>query len=457
MNRLTIKNISLAAFGSTLLFIAAIASITASLNLKENTQFKAYVQSIKNVKQRLIYLSLLTESEIDTNEKYGKDFVLDNTKLNFQDMIISSSELDMELDLIEATARQVLHGTENYLYHAFENRDYFLYFRSYTKNKFILEGYVDGLDGENIGFDLDTCEKYHYCIKSAWDVELNDRLYLSKIFNSVITGPKTISIMVPVYYNNELVGEFGALMNSSILYEKGKAIKATLSDGNRNLKIYYPNYPFRSYSFDRSYVIDNTNVLVYEFPMTKILIDYSWTWFLLFTLLLTYYIKTDEVKSKSIQLSEALLDANQDELTGLYNRKLFKDDKFNTNINSACYSLIAIDGDRVKRVNDKYGHHVGDQVICTIAKSMQKVFRTSDYLVRTGGDEFIAILPNCGLEAASVVAEKLQKDVKQSRLGQFDIQMSVSVGVVEKLGSESLEEMIIKADDELYKNKQKRN
>ncbi|MCV5225476.1 GGDEF domain-containing protein, partial [Escherichia coli] len=76
--------------------------------------------------------------------------------------------------------------------------------------------------------------------------------------------------------------------------------------------------------------------------------------------------------------------------------------EFKRRLKTAPYSVIAIDGDRIKRINDRYGHHVGDEVIEIIADAMRKVFRTSDYLVRTGGDEFIAILPGCSISQSSM-------------------------------------------------------
>lgn len=100
---------------------------------------------------------------------------------------------------------------------------------------------------------------------------------------------------------------------------------------------------------------------------------------------------------------------------------------------------------------------MGDDAIVIIAESMQKVFRNSDYLVRTGGDEFLAILPSCSLSQASMLADKLQGVVKNNRLKTLDIEISVSTGLAANLEHESLEEVIIRADEELYEMKKKRN
>ncbi len=120
------------------------------------------------------------------------------------------------------------------------------------------------------------------------------------------------------------------------------------------------------------------------------------------------------------------------------------------------YSIIAIDGNRIKKINDRYGHHVGDEVIVIIVDSMRKVFRNSDYLVRTGGDEFIVILPGCSMSKASMLAKKLRGVVKHNRLNTLDIEISVSTGVAVREEDETLQEVIVRADEELYEMKKQR-
>lgn len=152
-------------------------------------------------------------------------------------------------------------------------------------------------------------------------------------------------------------------------------------------------------------------------------------------------------------LNNALLDATIDELTGLYNRKVFQNESVARVLKRGIYSVLVIDGNKIKRINDKYGHHVGDEVISIIADAMQKVFRASDYLVRTGGDEFIVILPGCELEKAYILGDKLKLALAEHRLKSFDIDISVAIGIAVRLEHESLQDVIIRADKVLYENK----
>ncbi len=121
------------------------------------------------------------------------------------------------------------------------------------------------------------------------------------------------------------------------------------------------------------------------------------------------------------------------------------------------FTVIAIDGDRVKRINDKFGHHVGDEVISIIADSMKKVFRSTDYLIRTGGDEFIAILPDCSESKSLILAKKLRAAVKENRLKSMDVEVSVSTGIAMSTEHETLNNVIMRADEDLYESKRHRS
>lgn len=129
---------------------------------------------------------------------------------------------------------------------------------------------------------------------------------------------------------------------------------------------------------------DNNNLIVYDYPLSKVVIDYSFLFLIYFTVAFAYFSKVQETREKRVELANAISNATKDELTGLFNRKVFREELFKRKLRTAPYSVIAIDGDRIKRINDKFGHHVGDEVIVIIAEAMRKVFRTTDYLVRTG-------------------------------------------------------------------------
>ena len=115
-------------------------------------------------------------------------------------------------------------------------------------------------------------------------------------------------------------------------------------------------------------------------------------------------------------------------------------------------SLLLMDLDHFKRVNDNYGHDAGDRLLCEFAETLRTQSRPTDLLARYGGEEFCALLPNANLQAAMAIAERIREHfsqatvaVKGERLG-----TTVSIGVVEILATETLEQALQRADKALY-------
>lgn len=161
------------------------------------------------------------------------------------------------------------------------------------------------------------------------------------------------------------------------------------------------------------------------------------------------------------QLEEARRESTTDALTGIGNRKLF-----DTMIARAVqmYSLarqpvvlLMIDMDKLKLVNDMYGHQAGDTAIATLGRALTKVFlRQSDVLCRYGGDEFAAILHNTDWKMAQTLARRLGDTLSQLPAPHPAMEFSIgaSVGVAQYEPTEDTEEWKARADKALYKAKQ---
>ena len=119
-------------------------------------------------------------------------------------------------------------------------------------------------------------------------------------------------------------------------------------------------------------------------------------------------------------------------------------------------SILIADIDRFKAVNDTYGHLVGDQVIKQVTQKMGSVLRPYDSVGRFGGEEFLVIVPNCGLNEAKAVAERVRASVAVNKfmVGTYAIPVSVSVGVstIAKAGHDT-NWALQAADCALYKAK----
>jgi diguanylate cyclase (GGDEF)-like protein len=153
--------------------------------------------------------------------------------------------------------------------------------------------------------------------------------------------------------------------------------------------------------------------------------------------------------------------ANRDGLTGLYNARFFQEalsrEMERTKRTGRPLSVILFDGDRFKRVNDKYGHPVGDQVLQHVSRIARSVLRGYDVLARYGGEEFIALLSETNQSQALLLAERLRKMVEQRPLVQEDgdpIKVSISVGVSQARAPYDKKELISQADQALYKAKE---
>ncbi len=222
---------------------------------------------------------------------------------------------------------------------------------------------------------------------------------------------------------------------------------------------YYTSIGF-SFVFFSLLVLTLNNIFVYP----KLVVDLSVkSLFLLgYSLLaigVTKWIHYNESKRKELSLQ-----ANTDELTGLLNRRSFtnyiKFEFFNSQRSATLFSLIIIDVDFFKRVNDEHGHLVGDEVLIKLAHILKTGFRRSDKVSRWGGEEFAILLPDTNLENAINVANKLRLKVAEQTfiLSTIEINLTISAGVSESLTTDTdVDDIIKRADEALYLAKKSRN
>lgn len=147
----------------------------------------------------------------------------------------------------------------------------------------------------------------------------------------------------------------------------------------------------------------------------------------------------------------------RDALTGLYTRAFFEEEKYFINKFSERYlipiSVVLIDLDFFKKINDTYGHEAGDEVLKTVGHLISNNIRASDVAVRYGGEELLIVLPNTAIGGAKVVADKLRRKIEQTVVCWQDnvIRITASVGAAQAF---SIEEAITLADKGLYKAKE---
>lgn len=168
-----------------------------------------------------------------------------------------------------------------------------------------------------------------------------------------------------------------------------------------------------------------------------------------------------EFKLQNLQ-KDLLLSASTDSLTSLYNRRYFTQtsehifDISKREHNNL--SIIMIDIDKFKSINDTYGHQTGDYVILYFAKILKEFQRQSDLACRYGGEEFVLLLPNTDILGAEQVAQKLRSKIESSIVqlpNKQELNFTISSGVsrINFKNDQNIESLLKRADEAMYEAK----
>ncbi|KUG02836.1 diguanylate cyclase (ggdef domain) with pas/pac sensor [hydrocarbon metagenome] len=240
----------------------------------------------------------------------------------------------------------------------------------------------------------------------------------------------------------------------------GLVICALCSGWKRNLFIFLLLFIvgglgiFEYFHPEHIYYSDNRSLRYFDI-ISSMLITIILT-ILLFAVYLKNY---DQERARVLEYSQLLEKmAITDGLTGLFNHsyiyKLLEDRISDSRDYDTKLSIIMLDLDYFKHVNDTFGHEFGNKVLVEVARSLQKNIRNSDLAGRYGGEEFIVICPEIGLEEASTLAQRLITEIDNLIIGD-GIKVTLSGGVAEldKDVDRTAMSFIEKADDALYQAK----
>ena len=174
-------------------------------------------------------------------------------------------------------------------------------------------------------------------------------------------------------------------------------------------------------------------------------------------------ISSDDLKQLQKELEDSQKEAQTDTLTSLINRrgleKRLELERIRARQNDAPFSILLVDIDHFKKVNDTYGHLVGDSLLRSIAKLMVGQLRKKDIAARYGGEEFLILLPETDMNGAIAAGRKIQaalstKEWKIKDTGKSMGKITVSMGIALYALDETEKSLIQRADDALYKAKQ---
>ena len=227
--------------------------------------------------------------------------------------------------------------------------------------------------------------------------------------------------------------EFIKIVNNAIFTLTEKE-KSTILN-NYQLILYHKN-------------IDLFYVLKFIIPLVILLTIFAF---------LNYRLKNEIKRRKQIEIKLSNF-ANNDSLTNIYNRRKIEELCENELKRSERYenelSLIFFDINDFKIINDKLGHHKGDEVLIKIANIISQNIRSSDYFGRWGGDEFLIVLPQTNISKTKNIIETLENKLKDSDFNlDKNMKISCSFGFAEYEKNDTLDSLLRKADDSMYKIK----
>lgn len=181
--------------------------------------------------------------------------------------------------------------------------------------------------------------------------------------------------------------------------------------------------------------------------------------FILIGMMLYYFVRDRESAYRQLQQRETHIRNLMltDPLTGVANRRGLDERLSMEMARQLRYdqplSIIMTDIDWFKRVNDSYGHTVGDAVLQAFACQLSDSLRVTDFIARYGGEEFVLLLPNTGAEEGVALAERLREATKQLRFEQSDLSLTASFGVTVAQPGEGMAEVLSRADEAMYQSK----
>lgn len=169
------------------------------------------------------------------------------------------------------------------------------------------------------------------------------------------------------------------------------------------------------------------------------------------------------MEAANVDLKQALQHieriAKYDELTGIYNRRTFNEiadkEKKRCDRNGASLCVALLDADHFKRVNDRFGHAVGDEVLRMLGRTLQSALRATDRAGRYGGEEFVVLMSEATQELATVPLERLRERIGSTVVQGLpeDERVTVSIGAATYRQGEDVADTIKRADEALYKAK----
>lgn len=261
-----------------------------------------------------------------------------------------------------------------------------------------------------------------------------------------------------VYDLEAILNEWAQLRAKIIEYKThGKSLKAMDLAMHQGHDLFTRSERITSYISDyaqnKAEFFERKSTIEYHKTMLNVL----WTMSLVVILLISagvYVLRTLFLHDKKLEK-----DAYVDALTNLFNRHYFTVSSkilfSQAKRQSQKLSLLMLDIDLFKQINDQYGHHAGDEVLKRLAEFLKTSLRDSDICCRWGGEEFVVLMPETDIDGAMVIAQHIKKGIETLPVhyNGFTVFTTISIGVSELQNHRNIEEILEEADQALYYSK----
>ena len=337
-------------------------------------------------------------------------------------------------------------------------QQHIIFTTAHSENSYFIEAIDLQVDGYILKpVDLDKLEEKINSIKEIIKLK-QDFKEQQIIINEIAKFQNNILVVLndkkkPIFSNNMFLN-FMSLDNLDQFNSKYKCLADIFIKNN---DFFYPSLDINSSWIDELQNIDDKKRVVSindiktsnekAFLVSiKFMSDTSHT-ILIFT----------EITNLTIEKKEFEHKAYTDELTKIHNRTYFNEELkreiLNHKIKDTSLCLILLDIDFFKKINDKYGHQIGDDILIELTSIMKIELRITDTIARWGGEEFVIILPNTTLENAKIVAENFRIKI-QNHTFKNNLNVTCSFGISKFYKDDLSENLLKKADRALYKAKE---
>lgn len=316
-----------------------------------------------------------------------------------------------------------------------------LYFRYYEHDSVT---HIEDGDDINYGNDLiSRCEDNKDCTLNIARQSWVDNVIISEFNGSIFT------ISSPIYFDGNLIGDlsydinFDSLLNTSVYYHYSSVIKNGITILQLSDQIKINNNALSSFQVE---VLDDRSLIKIELhsgywiykrlPVLAVFFSISflffWGW------------------SNHRSLGFEIVRSNTDYLTKVLNRKALDTQIAKPDIQD--FLLVSIDGNKIKYINDNFGHAMGDKAIIKIANTLKQTLRSNDLVYRTGGDEFIVLLKDCPESKGHDLLDRMNTKLAASPIVD-NLSISVSYGLAQVSEFSSFEAALMHSDNEMYLHK----